>query len=243
MNRYAWRVAASVTVLSAVLSDTDFFYVAGGPGAGFDLTPSGPDFTYASLLGLPGMQLGLNAPAGTNGDRLASLTITPFVDFLMIGTAKGTVGPYDFYDRFKIYSLTVETNETTGGETTGGETTGGETTGGGSTGGEVPEPASLVLLGSRRPATPHPQVVRSQALPSPGWSPGDGSAGGYGFDVAGATIAACLQTPPRLTCSRGQSPRIAPRPRHRRRSTRAPQPACRPASPRTSSSFRRTRSI
>ena len=72
----------------------------------------------------------------------------------MIGTAKGTVGQYDFYDKFKIYSLTVETNEPTGGETTGGEptggeTTGGETTGGGSTGGEVPEPASLVLLGSR----------------------------------------------------------------------------------------------
>ncbi len=134
-------------------ADTDFYYIAGNVGAGFDLTPSGPDFTYASLLGLPGMQLGLNAPAGTNGDRLASLTITPFVDFLMIGTAKGTVGKYDYYDKFKIYSLTVETNETTGGETTagettGGETTGGEATGGASTGGEVPEPASLVLLGS-----------------------------------------------------------------------------------------------
>ena len=39
-------------------------------------------------------------------------------------------------------------SETTGSETTGSETTGNETTGSQTTGGEVPEPASLLLLGS-----------------------------------------------------------------------------------------------
>jgi hypothetical protein len=39
-------------------------------------------------------------------------------------------------------------SETTGSETTGSETTGNETTGSETTGGEVPEPATLLLLGS-----------------------------------------------------------------------------------------------
>jgi hypothetical protein len=42
----------------------------------------------------------------------------------------------------------TSTGETTGSETTGAETTGNETTGAETTGGEVPEPASLLLLGS-----------------------------------------------------------------------------------------------
>ncbi len=136
MNRYAWRVAASATVLSSVLAagppaaqaeTISFTFTSGGGAAGAAGQGSNNNSRSFTSNGVT-----VTAKAYSNGDfDDAALGLWTGNGLGVCASGDGCSSPLHQVDNYNSNDEWVMF-------------------GGGSTGGEVPEPASLVLLGSRR---------------------------------------------------------------------------------------------